>query len=132
MLGEVIKRRRKALGLSAETVAEALDVSPATIYRYESGDITNPGLDKVATLAWVLDIPITDLVGENELGQKKEPPAPEGEGDVSDMLDAAVQQALIDGGWVEGDGELDEGEKAFLIKALELFRMYRQSQKPKK
>lgn len=30
-----IKLRRKALGLSAEFVAEKLGVSPATIYRYE-------------------------------------------------------------------------------------------------
>lgn len=37
--GERIKERRKALGLSAEYVAERLGVSPATIYRYEKGDI---------------------------------------------------------------------------------------------
>ena len=34
-----IKARRKELGLSAETVAEKLGVSPATIYRYENNDI---------------------------------------------------------------------------------------------
>ena len=37
--GERMKERRKALGLSAEYVAEKLGVSPATIYRYEKGDI---------------------------------------------------------------------------------------------
>ena len=34
-----MKERRKALGISAEYVAEKLGVSPATIYRYEKGDI---------------------------------------------------------------------------------------------
>lgn len=34
-----MKERRKELGLSAEYVAEKLGVSPATIYRYERGDI---------------------------------------------------------------------------------------------
>ena len=37
--GERMKERRKELGLSAEYVAERLGVSPATIYRYEKGDI---------------------------------------------------------------------------------------------
>ena len=37
--GERMKERRKELGLFAEYVAERLGVSPATIYRYEKGDI---------------------------------------------------------------------------------------------
>lgn len=37
--GERIKERRKELGVSAEYLAEKLGVSPATIYRYERGDI---------------------------------------------------------------------------------------------
>lgn len=37
--GERMKERRKALGISAEYIAEKLQVSPATIYRYEKGDI---------------------------------------------------------------------------------------------
>ena len=37
--GERMKARRKELGFSAEYVAEKLGVSPATIYRYEKGDI---------------------------------------------------------------------------------------------
>ena len=37
--GKRMKDRRKELGLSAEYVAEKLGVSPATIYRYEKGDI---------------------------------------------------------------------------------------------
>lgn len=37
--GERIKSRRKELGISAEYLADKLGVSPATIYRYEKGDI---------------------------------------------------------------------------------------------
>ena len=37
--GERIKARRKELGISAESLAEALNVSAATVYRYEKGDI---------------------------------------------------------------------------------------------
>lgn len=37
--GSRMKGRRKALGYSAEKVASELGLSPATIYRYEKGDI---------------------------------------------------------------------------------------------
>ena len=36
---ELIKQRRKQLGLSADDLAKAVNVSRATIYRYESGEI---------------------------------------------------------------------------------------------
>lgn len=48
-----MKERRKVLGISAEYVAEKLGVSPATIYRYEKGDIEKmPGniLDPIARI----------------------------------------------------------------------------------
>lgn len=50
-LGKRIKDRRKELGLSAETVAEKMGVSPATVYRYESAEIMNMGIDKVESIA---------------------------------------------------------------------------------
>ena len=37
--GERIKLRRKETGISAETLADRIGVSPATVYRYEKGDI---------------------------------------------------------------------------------------------
>lgn len=37
--GQRMKERRKLLALSAEQVAAEMGVSPATIYRYEKGDI---------------------------------------------------------------------------------------------
>lgn len=38
-IGERMKAKRKEVGLSAEEVAKSLNVSTATIYRYEKGDI---------------------------------------------------------------------------------------------
>lgn len=38
-IGERIKTRRKEVGLSAEQVAAELNISAATVYRYEKGDI---------------------------------------------------------------------------------------------
>lgn len=63
-IGEIIKRRRKELGISAEILAERTKISPATIYRYENGTTANPkssllhrigdalGIDLIAYLSW--------------------------------------------------------------------------------
>lgn len=51
---ERIKQRRKEIGLSAEDVAERLNVSPATIYRYEKNDIKKFPTEILKPLADVL------------------------------------------------------------------------------
>ena len=40
--GERIRKRRKDLGISAEKLANMLNVSPSTIYRYENVTISRP------------------------------------------------------------------------------------------
>ena len=54
MTGARIKIRRKELGMSAESLAAACGLSPATIYRYEKGDIENMGIDKLKPIAAAL------------------------------------------------------------------------------
>lgn len=49
--GQRMKSRRKAIGLSAEKLADILGVSPATIYRYENGDIDKVPGDRLAPIA---------------------------------------------------------------------------------
>ena len=70
-IGERIKNRRKELGLSAEKVAEIMGVSPATIYRYESKDIMNMGIDKIIPIAKALHISPSYLMGWDEHPDKK-------------------------------------------------------------
>ena len=66
-IGEIIKQRRKELGLSAEDIAKKAGVSPATIYRYESGDIRNPRSSILQPIAEVLNLDLYDLVGWSQL-----------------------------------------------------------------
>ena len=61
--GERLKFRRKEIGLSAESVAEQLGVSPATIYRYENGDIEKVPVDSLAVLAKILRTTPAYLMG---------------------------------------------------------------------
>lgn len=54
-IGDRIKKRRKEIGMSAEQLAKRIGKSPATVYRYENGDIRN--VDSRAL------IPIADALG---------------------------------------------------------------------
>ena len=58
-----MKDRRKAIGLSAERLAEMLGVSPATIYRYENGDIEKVPGDRLGPIANALQTSPAYLMG---------------------------------------------------------------------
>ena len=61
--GQRMKERRKQLGISAETVALHLGVSPATIYRYENGGIDKVPGDILAPIAEILQTTPAYLMG---------------------------------------------------------------------
>lgn len=61
--GQRMKERRKQIGLSAETVASRLGVSPATIYRYENGGIDKVPGDILAPIAEILQTTPAYLMG---------------------------------------------------------------------
>lgn len=58
-----MKNRRKEIGLSAERVAEILGISPATIYRYENGDIEKVPGDRLEPIAAALKTSPAYLMG---------------------------------------------------------------------
>lgn len=60
---ERIKKRRKELNLTAEKVAEALNVSRATIYRYESAAIEKLPITIIEPLAKILKTTPAYLMG---------------------------------------------------------------------
>ncbi len=61
--GQRMRERRKEIGLSAEKVAEMLHLSPATIYRYENGDIEKVPGDFLSPIAKVLNTTPAYLMG---------------------------------------------------------------------
>lgn len=62
-IGERIKQRRKALGISAEELAAELGKSPATIYRYEKGEIEKLPGDLLEPMAAMLHTSPSWLMG---------------------------------------------------------------------
>ncbi|MEG2187190.1 MAG: XRE family transcriptional regulator [Clostridia bacterium] len=62
-MGHRMKERRKALGMSAETLAARLGLSAATIYRYEKGDIEKLPGNLLEPLASILSTTPAELMG---------------------------------------------------------------------
>ena len=74
-IGEKIKERRLALGLTLEEVGNAVGVAKSTVRKWEIGFIENMRTDKVAKLAkvlettpaYLLDLPDLTAYGNNEV-----------------------------------------------------------------
>lgn len=74
--GQRMKNRRKEIGLSAERIAEILGVSPATIYRYENGDIEKVPGDRLGPIASALQTTPAYLMGWEDSSSHSEAPIP--------------------------------------------------------
>ena len=81
LLSHVLKNRRAELGLTLLDIAKMMDVSEATVQRWESGVIKSIRYDKIARLAEVLKIDPVDL-----MGWEQEKP-PETDGKAKELLD---------------------------------------------
>ena len=70
--GQRMKVRRKELKKSAEEIAKFLGVSPATVYRYEKGDIEKVPGEILEPLAKILETTPSWLMGWDESSNKQE------------------------------------------------------------
>ena len=77
MIGDRIKSARLALGYSAEQVAAFLNVSPATVYRYENGDISKLPSKFIKPLAEYLCVTPEYLMGWTDEKPVEETKTPE-------------------------------------------------------
>lgn len=66
-IGVSIKARREQLELTQQQVADYVGVSKSAVSRWESGDVANMGIDKLAKLSEVLSVSPLDIINENEL-----------------------------------------------------------------
>ena len=60
---DILKQKRKSLGLTMKDVARACDVSEATVSRWESGNIGDMKRSRIAALADILQISPAIIVG---------------------------------------------------------------------
>ena len=71
-IGKRIQQRRKALNISVVDIAARTGLSKATIHRYESGDIKDIKLPVLETIAEILDVNPTWLLGKTETMERLE------------------------------------------------------------
>jgi len=76
MIGDRMKEARLKLGYSAEQVAAFLGTSPATIYRYENGDISKLPSKYIKPLADFLCVTPAYLMGWSDSGSSPVPDVP--------------------------------------------------------
>ncbi len=67
----ILKNRRIELGLTLEDIAKKVGVSPATVSRWESGDIANMRRDKIAMLAKSLQISPAVIMGWEDVNMTR-------------------------------------------------------------
>ena len=72
-IGQRIKARRLKLCMNAETLAEKVGVSAATIYRYEKGDILRVNSDMLLPIADALLTTPAFLMGWEEDDENRKP-----------------------------------------------------------
>jgi len=63
VVGDNIKQRRESLGLSQVDLADAIGETKQTIWKYESGTVTNIPLPKVEAIAKALSCTPNELTG---------------------------------------------------------------------
>ncbi len=71
-VSNILKNRRKELGLTLSQIADKMGVSEATVQRWESGNIKNLRQERIGPLAEVLQVSPAYLMGWEDA----EPPAP--------------------------------------------------------
>lgn len=62
-INERIKKRRKALNLTADYIAEKLGISRASYYRYENKEVYNMPITAIEPLAQVLNVTPAYIMG---------------------------------------------------------------------
>ena len=99
-VGERIKARRKELGINAETLAEAIGASRATMYRYENGDIEKVPVQVLGPIATALNTTPAFLMGidDDTIIENEKEPAPLSENEPVDYdkwLSSLSQDELL-------------------------------------
>lgn len=107
--GERIKIAREAKRMSQEELGKVCGITKQTIYKYETGIITNIPLDKLESIAEALDVSAVYLAGwKDETGAEKT--AAE-EGDGLSPLEKRLMQLVH---------RLSDDQKEMLLAQIEL------------
>ena len=108
VVGDNIKKRRLELGYSAETLAEMVGISPATMYRYENGQIKKVNAIKLNPIAKALQTTPAELMGWTDQKNNEDPDLPvlkryTEKQSISEKLIDVIDRHLADYGITQND-----------------------------
>ncbi len=135
-IGERIKMLRKKKLLTQEEIAKQLNIGKQAIHKYENGIVTNIPLDKLETIAKILDTTPAYLMGwEDDTDTKKSPSI--AERDFDSMIEDIAAGGEDREGVIMAKG--GKGQKRIILTenddeadfAAEAIRLFRRSQKKK-
>ena len=66
LIGQRIKQRREALGMSGSELADEIGVNKATIHRYENADFKSVKLPTIEAIAKVLGVSPAWIIGKTD------------------------------------------------------------------
>ncbi|MDD3396538.1 MAG: helix-turn-helix domain-containing protein [Acidaminococcaceae bacterium] len=92
----ILKQKRIERGLSVKELAVRAGVSPASIYRWERGNVVNMKLEGITSLARELGIPAYLLAGYKQ-GVEEETPAVCKEEEMAPTIEAVAEELLRHG-----------------------------------
>lgn len=117
-IGKRIKQRRADIGLSAQQLADRLDFSKATIYRYESGEIKAIKLPVIQKIADALNCDPAYLLGKTDDPHIK--PANDADPrDVQNLFNDLIQKLLADRDLNFNGVPLSPSDRLILVNNLE-------------
>lgn len=119
-IGQRIKKRREELGISALEIAEQLNFTKATIYRYESGDIKAIKLPVIESIADILKVNPAWLIGKSEdKFVERAPDTSQNENDIRNEIEDMIRR-LLEGGTLSYNNEpLAPNQRMSLVNNLE-------------
>lgn len=84
-IGEKIKTAREAANLTQTELGKACGTTKQTIYKYETGTITNIPLDRLELIAQAVHVPAAELMGWTK--EKTAAPLVNGDSDLTSYLE---------------------------------------------
>lgn len=90
-IGKRIKQRREELNISALEIAEQLGLSKATVHRYESGEIKQIKLPVIESIASLLNVSPSWLIGKTDDRKVDSVQMKSNKTDVYEMLDDMIE-----------------------------------------
>ena len=95
IIGKRIKSLREQLHMTQEELATYADTTKQTIYKYETGIVTNIPSDRIEAIASALNVSPAYLMGWDNLIQDEKTAPPETLGEAADEMNAIIEKLSL-------------------------------------